>query len=138
MTTPPGRLLYRLRLAVFLAALAGWTFLLLQPKPVPEVVLRGIGWFDWEMLYFVLAKALHLGVYAGLALLGGSLVRPGRRWTVYLALVLHGAGTEIGQVYVPNRFGSVRDVVIDAVGVAAGAGVGRISFRRLKSRATTD
>lgn len=101
----------------FAALLAVWTWKLLEPNPVPPSLALG----DWQ---FWVAKALHLGAYAALALLAVTL--PGRRYLVAL-LVLHGAATEIGQTFVPNRSGSVRDVLIDWVGV----GLGVLAWRAL-------
>jgi hypothetical protein len=86
-----------------------------------------VSWFDKEMLFFVLSKTLHLCSYAFMAVLGGSLVPAGRRRAFVLAaLVLHGAATEVGQwvgnrYFETNRHGCVRDVLIDAAGVTAGA-----------------
>lgn len=135
--------MHHLRLGLFIPAVAVWTYLLLEPKPVPDVILEGIGWFDWEMLHFLLAKTLHLTAYAILAIIGGPLLSRPRRWLIFAGLILHGIGTEIGQMYVPNRFGCVRDMVIDAVGVSLGAlALNRFrspfSFRSDNSRATTE
>jgi hypothetical protein len=114
---------------VFLGLLAVWTYFLLKPNPVPESLLDSVSWFDKEMLFFLLSKTLHLGSYAFMAVLGGSLVPAGRRRAVILAaLVLHGAATEFGQwvgnkYFETNRHGCVRDVLIDAAGISAGAWV---------------
>lgn len=131
----PFRVLHRL---TFLVLLASWTYLLLKPDPVPERLFDGISWFDVETLKFLLAKALHLGSYAFMAVLGGSLVPAGRRraWLFGL-LVLHGIGTEIGQwvgdrYFETNRHGCVRDVLIDTTGILLGAWV----LRRLGGRRT--
>ena len=110
-----------LRWAVFLALLGLWTWKLLVPSPVPEELKDGLAAFKLD---YLAAKSLHAGGYALLTVLGGTL-RPGRGWRVGVAvfLMLHGIGTEIGQTYVPNRTGTVRDVVIDWCGIAAGAWV---------------
>ena len=113
------RLLHATALAAILAL---WTYLLLAPEPVPEVLPGDYSWFDKEMAKFLLAKSLHLSAYAFLAAFGGSLFPSARgRWMYWGVLVLHGIGTEIGQTYVPNRHGCVRDVLIDAAGIAVGA-----------------
>jgi hypothetical protein len=128
-----------LHAALFVSLLALWTYLLLRPSPVPESLFDGFSLFDKEMLHFVLAKSLHLGSYAFMAVLGGSLVPAGRwRWAVYTLLVLHGAGSELGQwigneYFGTNRHGCVRDVVIDVAGVALGAWVLRW-WDRMNSR----
>lgn len=108
-----------LHVAAFVSLLAVWTWKLLEPAPVPERLRLAL---DLAGLAFLAAKFLHLTGYAVLTALGGSLV-PGRRWrwAVVVFLALHGVGTEIGQTYVPNRTGRVRDVVIDWAGIALGA-----------------
>ena len=45
-------------------------------------------------------------------------------------MVLHGIGTEIGQTYVPNRVGSVKDVLIDGAGVLIAVALVRRATRR--------
>ena len=75
---------------------------------------------------------LHAGAYAFLTVLASFLpVRRSLFWIVVAALALHAIGTEIGQTYVPNRHGSVRDVLIDWVGIAVGLLVLRWWPRRL-------
>ncbi len=103
--------------AVFLIFLGLWTWKLLEPYPVPEALEREIS-TDWK---FALAKSLHASAYAFLTVLAAFL--PLRRpyfWLVVAVLALHGVGTEIGQTYVPNRHGCVRDVLIDWFGVGMG------------------
>ena len=104
-----------------------WTWLLLEPNPVPAAVKSFLGFWDWAA--FLVAKTLHAGVYATLALLAwcAAPAGAGRRWRQLALglLVLHAAGTEVGQTYVPGRTGTVKDVVIDAVGIAAGVLLGR-------------
>ena len=104
-------------LAVFLALLGVWTWKLLEPYPVPPALKEG---FSADAL-LILAKTLHAGVYASLAVLAATLPVP-RRWRLALVVVLllHGVGTEIGQTYVPNRTGKVTDVLIDWSGITAG------------------
>ncbi|MBX9624914.1 MAG: VanZ family protein [Gemmataceae bacterium] len=116
------------RWAVFLGLLGLWTWKLLQPQPVPEELKEGLAAFQLD---FLAAKSLHAGGYALLTVLAGTLV-PGRWWRVGAVafMALHGVGTEIGQLYVPNRTGTVRDVLIDWAGVAAGAVVLRWFDRR--------
>jgi VanZ family protein len=116
MTNPPPRYRYRvLRFAVFAIVLALWTWKLLSPNPVPESVSSLISG-DWR---FWLAKSLHAGAYAFLTLLALTLPVP-RYWRWYFVglLAFHGAMTEVGQTFVPNRSGSVRDVLLDWLGIA--------------------
>ena len=110
--------------AAFLVLLGLWTWKLLEPHPVPDDLRRELASL-WELLPYVLAKCLHAGGYATLAVLAG-MWRPTRLGKRVLLgfLLLHGVGTEIGQTYVPNRTGKVTDVVIDWCGVTAGVLVG--------------
>lgn len=130
---------FRLSAAFLFAGLLSiWTWLLLEPNPVPERVHELLSWWDW--LPFLAAKSLHAGGYATLTVLAGIAV-PGRRWKgIALAfLLLHGAATEIGQTFVPNRSGSIRDVVIDWVGIAAGVGLGWHWWREaIRSKGTSE
>jgi VanZ family protein len=41
-------------------------------------------------------------------------------WGVIGLLLLHGIGSEIGQTYVPGRTGSIRDVLLDWLGIGFG------------------
>jgi VanZ family protein len=100
---------------LFVLFLALWTWKLLEPQPVPES-LRGELGVDWA---FFLAKTLHGGAYAFLMVLG-AFAFPRHQWWVFGFLLLHGVGSEIGQTFVPNRHGCVRDVLIDWAGIAGG------------------
>ena len=100
---------------VFLVFLALWTWKLLEPQPLPEVIRGGIG-VDWA---FFLAKTLHGGAYAFLTVLGTHAF-PRHQWWLVAVLAMHGVGSEIGQTFVPNRHGCVRDVLIDWGGIAGG------------------
>ena len=115
------------RWLIFLLFLSLWTWKLLEPSPLPERLAEGIP-TDWK---FWLAKMLHTGAYTFLTLLARWL--PVRRtvfWCVVALLALHGVGSEIGQTYVPNRHGCVRDVIIDWVGIGMGLVVVRWWERR--------
>jgi VanZ family protein len=104
-------------LVTFLLFLGLWTWKLLEPNPVPEEVTRGLS----VGVKFLLAKSLHVGAYAFLTVLAGLLpVRRPYFWLVIVVLVLHAVGTEIGQSFVRNRSGSVRDVLIDWAGIGLG------------------
>ena len=106
--------------AVFALFLGLWTWKLLEPSPLPERVVEGIP-TDWK---FWLSKLLHAGAYAFLTVLARWLpVRRAYFWLVVALLALHGVGTEIGQTYVPNRHGCLRNVIIDWVGIGLGVGV---------------
>lgn len=103
--------------AVFLFFLALWTYELLAENPVPESVSRAIP-NEWK---FWLAKGLHVAGYAFLTVLAASLPVPRVVfWLVIALLVLHGIATEVGQTFVSGRHGSIRDVLLDWVGVGLG------------------
>ena len=107
-----------MRISVFSIVLVLWTWKLLEPSPVPDEIKEGLARFG---LQFAAAKSLHLVVYAILTILAITLPIP-RRWGYFLVglLVWHGVATEIGQRFVPNRTGSIRDVFIDWCGIALG------------------
>ena len=93
-----------------------WTAALVTPYPVHagRAVLPAGS-------HFPIAKLLHIGAYAFLTVLSAWLgVRDGRRWWLLVFLSLHGMGTEFVQQWVPERSGSVSDVLIDHVGIALG------------------
>lgn len=110
---------------LFWPLLAVWTWLLVRPNPIPEVVAAIPT--DWR---FLAAKTLHGGTYVAMTVLAliGPAAKRGRAVAVAL-LLAHGAGTEIIQTFVPNRSGRVRDVAVDWAGVLAGATVVRLSVR---------
>jgi hypothetical protein len=119
---------------VYVVLLGIWSWLLVKANPVPESLLDGFSWFDKAMLHFVLAKTLHLSVYAGFAVLGGWLAGSRRLW-LWTALVLHGVASEVGQMigsihFDTHRHGCVRDMLIDAAGITAGAYLLRFLTRR--------
>ncbi|HEV3385354.1 MAG TPA: VanZ family protein [Gemmata sp.] len=121
---------------IFLTFLGLWTWKLLEPVPVPEAIEQQIP----VDLKFWLAKSLHAGAYAFLTVLAAFLpVRRPYFWVALGTLALHGVGTEIGQTYVPNRNGCVRDVIIDWLGIGLGlAGLWGCGFdRRAASKSAT-
>jgi VanZ family protein len=122
MTRRPVRLAAAL---LFWPLLAAWTWLLVRPNPIPEVV-DAIP----TDLRLLAAKSLHGCTYALLTVLGLAwpATRPGRVAVVAL-LVAHGAGTEAAQALVPHRSGRVLDVAIDWAGVLAGMMIVRFSIR---------
>ena len=95
--------------------LAAWTVGLLIPDPQKISVLESA-----PETGFVIAKSCHVVVYAVLA---GMLVwlpgRPSWRWRLVVVLSLHGCGTEFLQRFT-GRTGSLRDVVLDHVGISLG------------------
>lgn len=63
----------------------------------------------------------HFLAYAGLGLLP-MLLRPGWRWTLTLFLAASGFGALIEwiQTFIPGRYGTVDDVLINVAGLAVG------------------
>ena len=129
-----GRGFFLFRFLVFAVFLGLWTWKLLEPNPVPESLSAQLSVFspgDWR---FWAAKSLHVGGYVFLTILAITLPVP-RYWKWYFVglLALHGVATEIGQTFVSNRFGSVRDVLIDWFGI----GLGVCAWRLLHPRQST-
>lgn len=93
-----------------------WTAALLRPEPVQLA-----GAVLPAPVEFPAAKVLHVTAYAVLAALA-LLLRPlaRYRWLLLALLSLHGMGTEYLQQFVPLRGPSVRDVVLDHVGIGLG------------------
>jgi VanZ family protein len=116
----------QIRAAVWLLAMAVWTVLLLTPDPAKSVT-DSLS----EDESFTLAKMLHVTAYACLTVSGVWAFRP-HRALHYVAwgLVLHGAVTEFLQTFVPTRSGTVRDVILDSIGVVIGVLVVRRWFPR--------
>jgi VanZ family protein len=70
---------------------------------------------------FWVVKTGHVSAYALLSLLTGCLpLAPGPRAGMWLLLFGHACLTEYIQLFVPGRYGSLRDVGLDSVGIALG------------------
>ncbi|MFQ3649340.1 MAG: VanZ family protein [Gemmataceae bacterium] len=97
----------------WLTLLGIWTYLLLLPS-TKEIS-------DWVNVpitrRFLVAKALHLGVYFLLAYLAAYLPRRTAWWAI---LAVHAALTELGQQFLPGRTGTLLDVMINLCGVLIG------------------
>jgi VanZ family protein len=101
----------------WLVFLAAWTAALLHPRPIQ--IDEGDISPDSQ---FYLAKALHVTAYAFCAALTAALpLRRTWRRAVLLLLGLHAIGTELAQTLVPPRSGSVRDMLLNLLGLALGA-----------------
>ena len=130
---PPPTRQKLLRISVFSIVLALWTWKLLEPSPVPDEISERLARFG---LKFAAAKSLHLVLYAILTILAITLPIPRRgRYFLVGLLVWHGVATEIGQRFVPNRTGTIRDVLIDWCGIALGLLVAMWWNRRSRRRA---
>lgn len=92
-----------------------WTAALLTTYPVKvgEAVTP-------SGLYFPAAKCLHISAYAFLTVYLTWLPLGRWRWMLLAFLSLHGAGTELLQLLVPDRYGRFTDVLIDHFGLALG------------------
>ncbi|HMF17682.1 MAG TPA: VanZ family protein [Gemmataceae bacterium] len=94
-----------------------WTTALVLPLPEDR---------NWPVALspggkFTLAKIGHVGAYALMTILTGWLRVPVRfRLPLLFFLMAHAAATEWIQLRVPSRYGSVEDVVLDHLGIAAG------------------
>lgn len=120
---PESRLSW-FRHLLFWPPLAVWTWLLVEPYPVPEEILKLFTGAD--VLKYLAAKTLHLLGNTYLTVTLAAWV-PRRRRPLVLALSLimaHGMATEIIQTFVPNRTGRALDVLIDWAGVWLGVLVG--------------
>ncbi len=93
-----------------------WTIGLLRPEPIHlqhQLIPSPLGW--------IIAKGLHLGVYAVLAFFASLL--PGSssfKLICFIILMVHAFATEFLQQWVKERTGSLSDVAIDLLGVALG------------------
>jgi VanZ like protein len=107
-----------LHLCAFVVLLGLMTWKLLEPRPVPESVARGLT----DELLFFLAKCFHAVAYAFMAVLGATLPAP-RRWRALSVgvMAVHAVGTELAQYLMDvGRTGKVTDVLIDWAGITAG------------------
>src|SRR6516162_7025567 len=97
------------------ACVAVWTVALLTTYPahVGKEVLT-------ESVEFPAAKILHFCVYAFLTVWLSWLPSRPWRWGLLVVLSLHACGTEILQQFVPERTGTVRDAILDHVGMLVG------------------
>jgi VanZ family protein len=105
-----------LRWMVWIAYVAVWTVALLTPNPVAiaHAVLP-------HEAVFTTAKTLHICAYAmGVVLSGWLQVTSRFRWALLVFISVHAMGTEFLQQYVPTRTGSVRDVILDHIGIILG------------------
>ena len=100
---------------VALPVLALWTLALLTPQPARFNKRFILPWTDLPV-----SKLLHVAMYAVLTWLAGLLPMVHRRWLFLLGLSLHAMLTELGQSYVPERYGSWTDVGLDHCGIAIG------------------
>ncbi len=121
----PPRLNSRTRWVVWLVYFCAWTTGLLMP--IPWHVSWEIEGLELDLKFFA-TKGLHVLAYSLLAILTGWLAAPVRwRWLLMFILMAHASVTELIQLWVPGRTGSLRDVLFDHGGIALGL---LVSWRR--------
>ena len=110
------------RWVVWVAFLLLWSTALLVPDPVCFLLKYKPN--NVQLTHettFYMAKSLHVAAYATAAVLTGWLRAPGLwRWALLAFWFLHAVATEVGQLYVPGRSGSPRDVALDHLGLFIG------------------
>ena len=78
----------------------------------------------------------HFVAYAGLTVIGAfAFPERGRLVWVAAGVLVLGVAIEFAQLYVPGRYGTVDDGIVDLCGVAAGCGLSLWLRRRWLSRA---
>jgi VanZ family protein len=99
-----------------------WAGLIFALSSIPDL---GTGLGTWDL---ALRKLAHAAEYA---VLGFLLLRALGREPAALAVgIAYAASDELHQHFVPGRQGSLLDVLLDAVGVAAGI----VAFKALSAR----
>jgi VanZ family protein len=109
--------------------------------PLLHWLLPGLGEAAVGEIQYAIRKAGHLTEYAMLALLVLRAVtradrlipRPGSWRSVAVTMgicCLYAIGDEVRQSFVPSRYGSRLDVLIDALGAAGGLGLAWVAARR--------
>ena len=99
-----------------------WAGLIFALSSIPDL---GTGLGTWDL---VLRKVAHAAEFA---VLGFLLLRALGREPAALALgIAYAASDELHQYFVPGRQGSLLDVALDSVGVAAGV----VTFKVLSDR----
>ena len=123
----------RLRWAVWLVALAGYTYLLVVPNDwlPPWLQIRVSKKITTELTF---GKLAHVASYA--ILTAGTFLLP-IGWTGWavcaVGMSLHGFGTEYVQTFT-GRQGCWSDVGIDHIGIVAGLLLGGLAYRMLGGR----
>jgi VanZ family protein len=103
-----------LRWLIWLFFLTAWTIALLVPIPDTPMPVG-----DGPDLKWLIGKPLHVSAYAFLTILAAWLPIRGR-WRLLMPLLLvHAGATEFLQNFV-ERTGSVRDVLLDWLGISLG------------------
>jgi VanZ family protein len=103
------------RWGLWVLCLAIWTVLLLRPEPAH---------FNSKVIAPIttlpVTKFVHVGVYAFLTALGGTLSMVRRQWLLLGVLLFHAMITEYLQTFVESRSGKWSDVGLNLLGMALG------------------
>ena len=109
------------RWLIWLAYNALWTTLLV----LPGSTFTPVGPDDLPELRRFIFKTGHVLAYAVFAWLSGWVRAPARyRWLLLFFVMAHGTATELIQLKVSNRSGTLEDVGLDNLGVLLGLAVG--------------
>jgi len=111
------------RKAVIRVVLAAYAMLLAAVSLVPPSS-KGLGECQ-QLVAPTVQKVLHVAAYAGLTVLIIAAMRSGHiglggLTLVFLAAVAYGALLELAQAAIPGRFATLRDVLLNGVGVLVG------------------
>ena len=108
--------LMRFACAGWWLALALLTYGLLSPQP-PKLSAAVLP----QHLTFWASKGVHLGAFAGLAMVVGLLpITPRHQRALWATLVAYAALTEYLQTFVEGRYGCFTDVCINLTGITLG------------------
>ncbi len=117
----------KVRWTIWFLFLVGWSTALLVPDPIGFFLFflkKTSGQSVSTETTFWMAKTLHVSAYACAAILTGWLRTPGSwRWVLLLFWFVHAGATEFGQLFVPGRTGSLRDVALDHAGLLLGVAI---------------
>jgi VanZ family protein len=121
MSQPPRNwwaLAPRWRWVIWVTYVVVWTAILVMPTPdTGDWTVEELG-IDFK---YLIGKSLHVGAYAMLAMLTGWLqVSARRRWLLLFFIMAHGTVTELVQLHIPSRSGSLKDVGFDHLGIGLG------------------
>lgn len=94
-----------------------------------------------DIINFIFYKTIHLIVYSSLyflwfravnSLSKTKLTLKQKLWYPFFISVLYGISDEIHQTFVPTRTGTVRDVIIDTIGISIMLQYTKYNLRRLR------
>ena len=117
------QILHKWRWWIWAGSTLAWTALLILPIPQGDFLV-----FD-ELrinLRYIVAKTVHVSMYAALTASAGWLAAPMRyRFLLIFCLMVHATLTEIAQVVLHafGRSGTLQDVAWDHLGIAIGIAV---------------